>query len=93
MTDLVLHVGASNLFVSLGLAIIAFAGPSLFLLGCTIFHRVTAERLRGLYLLAVAALAAWGWACVGLHLQGLWLGAGVLLIMVAMAALGHRKVA
>ncbi|WP_233457220.1 MULTISPECIES: low temperature requirement protein A [Alphaproteobacteria] len=74
-------------------AIIAFAGPSLFLLGCTIFHRVTAERLRGLYLLAVAALAAWGWACVGLHLQGLWLGAGVLLIMVAMAALGHRKVA
>lgn len=74
-------------------AIIAFAGPSLFLLGCTIFHRVTAERLRGLYLLAVAALAAWGWACVGLHLHGLWLGAGVLLIMAAMAAFGHRKAA
>ncbi|KAB6717556.1 MULTISPECIES: low temperature requirement protein A [Roseobacteraceae] len=74
-------------------AIIAFAGPSLFLLGCTIFHRVTAERLRGLYLLAVAALAGWGWLALSLHLNGLWLGAGVLLIMVAMAALSHRKAA
>lgn len=73
-------------------ALVAFAGPSLFLLGCTIFHRVTAERLRMLYLLAVAALAVWGWAALSLHLNGLWLGAGVLLIMMAMAALGHRKV-
>lgn len=72
-------------------ALIAFAGPSLFLLGCTIFHRVTAERLRALYLLAVMALALWGWVVLTLHLNGLWLGAGVLLIMLAMAALGHRK--
>lgn len=72
-------------------ALIAFAGPSLFLLGCAIFHRVTAERLRGLYLGAVAALAGWGWVALGLHLNGLLLGAGVLAIMIAMAALGHRK--
>jgi len=72
-------------------ALIAFAGPSLFLLGCTIFHRVTAERLRGLYLIAVAALAVWGGTALSLHLSGLVLGAGVLAIMVAMAALGHRK--
>ncbi|MEC9245663.1 MAG: low temperature requirement protein A, partial [Pseudomonadota bacterium] len=74
-------------------AIIAFAGPSLFLLGCTIFHRVTAERLRASYLLAVAALAVWGWLALSLHLNGMWLGAGVLLIMVTMAVLGHRKAA
>ncbi|ASM71022.1 MULTISPECIES: low temperature requirement protein A [Roseobacteraceae] len=73
-------------------ALIAFAGPSLFLLGCTIFHRVTAERLRALYLLAVVALAAWAWVVLSLHLNGLWLGAGVLLIMMTMAALGHQRV-
>ena len=72
-------------------ALIAFAGPSAFLLGCTIFHRVTAERLRALYLLAVVALAAWGGTALLLRLNGLWLGAGILLIMVVMAALGHRK--
>lgn len=72
-------------------AIIAFAGPSLFLLGCTIFHRVTADRLRALYLAAVAALAAWSWMALSLHLNGLWLGAGILLIVTGMAALGHRK--
>jgi low temperature requirement protein LtrA len=72
-------------------AIIAFAGPSVFLLGCTIFHRVTAERLRALYLLAVAALAAWGWVALSMHLNGLWLGAGVLAIMMGIAGLGHRK--
>lgn len=72
-------------------ALIAFAGPSFFLFGCTIFHRVTAERLRGLYLGAVAALAGWAWVALGLHLSGLGLGAGVLAIMIAMAALGHRK--
>ena len=72
-------------------ALIAFAGPSLFLLGCTIFHRVTAERLRAMYLLAVAALAVWGWVTLSLHLNGLWLGAGVLLIMMSLVALGHRS--
>lgn len=72
-------------------ALVAFSGPSLFLLGCTIFHRVTAERLRGLYLVAVVALAGWAAAALSLHLTGLVLGAGVLAIMVAMAALGPRK--
>lgn len=72
-------------------ALIAFAGPSLFLLGCTIFHRVTVERLRGLYLLAVVALAGWGWVATSMHLSGLALCAGVLLIMMTMAALGHRS--
>ncbi|WP_417280038.1 low temperature requirement protein A [Celeribacter sp.] len=72
-------------------AIIAFAGPSLFLLGCTIFHRVTAERLRGLYILAVVALAVWGWVALSLHMNGLWLGVGVLAIMMIMASLAKRK--
>ncbi|PWE33380.1 low temperature requirement protein A [Maritimibacter sp. 55A14] len=72
-------------------AIIAFAGPSLFLLGCTVFHRVTAERLRAAYLVSVAALAAWTWGALELHLTGLWLGAGVLAILAATAAIGHRK--
>lgn len=72
-------------------ALIAFAGPSLFLLGCTIFHRVTAERLRLSYPVAIAALAGWAWAAPSLHLSGLGLGAGVLAIMVALAGLGHRR--
>jgi len=72
-------------------ALIAFAGPSLFLLGCTIFHRVTAERLRGLYLLAVGVLAVWGWGASGLHLSALWLGAGVFAIMALVAAVAPRK--
>lgn len=74
-------------------ALIAFSGPALFLFGCTIFHRVTAERLRGLYLIAVAALAAWCGTALGLHLSGLWLGAGVLVVMMLMAGLVHRKAA
>lgn len=74
-------------------AIIAFAGPSLFLLGCTIFHRVTAERLRASYLLAVLGLAGWSGISLALHLSGLWLGAGVLAVMVAMAGFGTRKAA
>lgn len=72
-------------------AVVAFSGPSLFLLGCTIFHRVIAGRLRVLYPVAVAALAVWAGGALSLHLSGLALGAGILAIMIAMAALGHRR--
>lgn len=73
------------------IAIIAFAGPSLFLLGCTIFHRVTAEQLRASYLLAVVALAGWASISLALHLNGLWLGAGVLAVIGAVAVSGMRE--
>jgi low temperature requirement protein LtrA len=71
-------------------AIIAFAGPAIFLLGCAMFLRVMATRLRRAYLVAVAALALWAFVAVALHLNGIWLGAGVLLIMLAVAVSGRH---
>ena len=67
-------------------AIIAAAGPSMFLLGCTIFHRTMATRLKGLYLIAVLVLSSWSALCALLHLNGLWLGAGILTTMLLLAA-------
>ena len=71
-------------------AIIAFAGPAIFLLGCAMFLRVMAARLRLAYLIAVAALAAWAFTAVALHLNRLWLGAGLLAIMLGVAVSGRR---
>lgn len=71
-------------------AIIAFAGPAIFLLGCAMFLQVMAARLRRAYLIAVAALAVWAFIVVALHLNGLWLGAGLLGIMLAVAVSGRR---
>lgn len=71
-------------------AIIAFAGPAIFLLGCAMFLRVVAARLRLAYLIAVVALALWAFVALTAHLNGLWLGAGVLAIMIAVAASGRR---
>jgi low temperature requirement protein LtrA len=71
-------------------AIVAFAGPAIFLLGCAMFLRVMAARSRLAYLVAVAALAAWALTAVALHLNGLWLGVGVLAIMLAVAASARR---
>ena len=54
-------------------------------------ERTCSPRLRIFYLLAVAALAGWAWLALSLHLSGLFLGAGVLAIMVTMATLSHRR--
>jgi low temperature requirement protein LtrA len=71
-------------------AIIAFAGPAIFLLGCAMFLQVMAARLRPAYLVAVAGLALWVGIAVALHLNGQWLGAGLLGIMLAVAVSGRR---
>lgn len=71
-------------------ALIAFAGPAIFLLGCAMFLQVMAARLRRAYLVAVAGLGLWAFIVVTLHLNGLWLGSGVLAIMLAVAASGRR---
>ncbi len=71
-------------------AIIGFAGPAIFLLGCAMFLRVMAARLRLAYLVAVASLALWSFVALSAHLNGLWLGAGLLAIMIAVAVSGRR---
>ncbi|RNF33936.1 low temperature requirement protein A [Paracoccus methylarcula] len=72
-------------------ALVAVAGPAIFLFGSTLFHRVMSQGMRPAYLAAVAALALWGFVAVKLHLAGLWLGAGVLVVMAVLALSGRSK--
>lgn len=72
-------------------AIIAAAGPALFLIGSALFHRTMAHKAPLDSFVAIAALISWGWLALTLHLNGLWLGAGVLVIMTVLAGLGHRQ--
>lgn len=72
-------------------ALIAFAGPTVFLVGSAMFHRTMASKLPLGYLIAVLALAVWSWLALTLHLNGLWLGTGVLAVMMVLAAFAHRK--
>lgn len=75
-------------------AIVAFAGPALFLTGASIFHRTMLERFRLAYLVTIAALAAWAWLANDMHVTGLLLGAGVLSILVlSIAAARFSKAA
>ena len=66
-------------------ALIAAAGPTLFLIGSALFHRAMAQKMEPMYLLAVIVLGAWSTAALMLHLPSLWLGAGVLLTMLVLA--------
>jgi low temperature requirement protein LtrA len=77
--------------VHLPVAVIAASGPSIFLAGSAMFHRTMAQKLPLNYLIAVLALGVWSFAALTLHLNGLWLAAGVLAVMVALAKLAHRK--
>jgi low temperature requirement protein LtrA len=72
-------------------ALIAFAGPTIFLVGSAMFHRTMASKLPLSYLIAVLALAAWSGLALTLHLNGLWLGSAVLVVMMVLAALAHRE--
>lgn len=72
-------------------ALIATAGPAIFLAGSALFHRSMAQKLPLSYLAAVLALAVWGGLCLSLHLNGLWLGAGVLAVMLALAGFAQGK--
>jgi low temperature requirement protein LtrA len=72
-------------------AVIAFAGPTIFLAGSAMFHHTMASKLPLSYLIAVLALAAWSALALTLHLNGLWLGAGVLAVMMMVAAFAHTK--
>ena len=72
-------------------ALIAAAGPSIFLLGSTIFHRTMAQRMPLSYVVAIAALVCWSLLALTLHLNGIWLGAGVLAVMVALAGTGRAE--
>ncbi|MCO5064229.1 MAG: low temperature requirement protein A [Rhizobiaceae bacterium] len=72
-------------------AIIAAAGPSIFLLGSAMFHRVMAERVRTGYLAAVLALAIIAFLALKLHLATLWLGIGVLGVLIVLALASRPK--
>ncbi|MEZ5938586.1 MAG: low temperature requirement protein A [Hyphomonadaceae bacterium] len=73
--------------VHLPTVLIAVLGPAIFLLGNAIFRRVMSRRVPVSYLLAAIALAGVGAACHYAHLSGLWLGAGVLAVLVVVAAM------
>ncbi|MBL4918895.1 low temperature requirement protein A [Szabonella alba] len=75
--------------VSMPMALIAFFGPTIFLTGSAVFHHIMAERMPLSYLAAILALALWCW--IALRLNGEWLGAGILAVMVTLVALSHRK--
>ncbi|MDZ5698554.1 low temperature requirement protein A [Chelativorans sp. M5D2P16] len=77
--------------VAASTAFIAAAGPSIFLLGSALFHRTMAQKMPASYLAAVGALAIWSWLALALHFQGLWLGMGVLVIMIALAGFGRAR--
>ncbi|UTD54147.1 low temperature requirement protein A [Halomonas sp. MS1] len=72
-------------------ALFAFAGPTIFLVGSAMFHRTMASKLPVCYLLAGVALAAWAWLALTMHLNGLWLGGGMLVVMITLAATAHRE--
>ena len=74
-------------------ALIAAAGPAIFLAGLALFHRTMAQKLPLSYLEAVLASAVCGGLCLMLHLNGLWLGAGVFAVMLALAGFAHGKAA
>ncbi|MEM7296597.1 MAG: low temperature requirement protein A [Pseudomonadota bacterium] len=73
------------------IAIVAFAGPAIFLIGASIFHRTMLETLRWPYLLAIAALGGWCWWALSQHLTGLMLGGGVLGVIVALPLSGSLQ--
>ncbi|MGP4842828.1 low temperature requirement protein A [Marinobacter sp. 1Y8] len=72
-------------------AIIATAGPSIFLFGSALFHRTMAQKMPLSYLSVIVALMLWSWLTFIFHLSGLWLGAGVLVIMVVLAGYGTKS--
>ena len=57
----------------------------------TIFHRTMAQRMPLSYVVAIAALVCWSLLALTLHLNGIWLGAGVLAVMVALAGTGRAE--
>ena len=74
-------------------ALIACAGPAIFLAGSALFHRVVAQKLPLGYLVAVLALGLWALICLALHLNGLWLAVGVVAVMLALAGFARDKAA
>jgi len=73
-------------------ALIAAAGPAIFLLGALLFQRIMADTIPLAYPATIVAVAIWSWLAYTLHLSGLWLGAGILIIMMVLAAFsrGHE---
>jgi len=70
-------------------AMTAAAGPSVFLLGSAVFTQTMAQKLPVAYLLAIVALALWSVLAYSAHWQGLWLGLGVLVILILLARFGR----
>lgn len=65
----------------------AVSGPAIFLIGSSLYHRVMAERIPRTYLLAVLLIALWACASFYLKLANIFLGLGVNLVMLTLAAL------
>ncbi|MDO6581051.1 low temperature requirement protein A [Photobacterium sp. 2_MG-2023] len=66
----------------------AAAGPSIFLFGSAMFRRTIAKKMPFAYLIAVVALVLWSWLAFSFHWLGLWLGTGVLGILLSLARFG-----
>ena len=66
-------------------ALIAGAGPLLFLAGSALFHRTMAARVPFSYAVAAIAIAVWAALTFFMHLPTLALGAGVFAVMLILA--------
>ncbi|AZT83816.1 low temperature requirement protein A [Marinobacter sp. NP-4(2019)] len=80
--EIVAHPTAA---VHLPAVIIAIAGPTLYLVGGMVFFRVMAQRVPWVYGVATALLMVIGYLAIALHLSGLVLGGGILLILLMLA--------
>ena len=74
-------------------ALIAAAGSTIFLIGSAQFRRCMSRQVPMSYLFAILAIVAFCWLALSMHLQGIWLGSGILAILMGLAALTgmHRE--
>lgn len=68
--------------VHLPTVLFATVGPGIFYVGSSLFYSVMSARIPRLYLVAVIALAVWGYIALAAHVSAIVLGAGVLTITV-----------
>lgn len=71
--------------------VIATTGPTLFLIGGMLFFRVMAQKIPRAYGVATVLLIALGYLASVLHLPGLIMGGGILLILLMLATFMQLK--
>ena len=71
--------------------LVAVLGPAIYLAGSAMFYRTMARGVPLVYLAGLAGLALVGWGVHALHASGLMLGAGVLVVLVALTVAAARS--